>query len=238
MANDVLGTALKAYYFDNNTKDKLLTNSSISEEDEMPLEYLLRKYNQMPPLEQKALQIAKGNVLDVGCGAGSHSLYLQQSKNIKVTAIDISEGAIEVAKHRGLKNVATANIYNFKTDEKFDTILVLMNGTGICGKLSNLADFLNHLTSFLSPKGEILIDSSDIIYMFEDENGDHWIDASQEYYGEVKFWMNYKEQQSETFDWLYVDYNTLQRCAVYNGLNCELIEEGEHYDYLAKITKA
>ncbi|NJB83495.1 class I SAM-dependent methyltransferase [Wenyingzhuangia aestuarii] len=235
--NDVLGTALKAFYFDKNTKDKLVTNSSVSEEDELPLHYLLRSYNDMPALEQKALQLAKGATLDVGCGAGSHALYLQK-KGLKVTAIDISEGAIEVAKDRGITSAKVANIYNFKTDEKFDTILVLMNGTGICGKLTNLAEFLKHLTSFLSPKGQILIDSSDIVYMFEDENGDHWIDATQEYYGEVQFWMNYKDQQSETFDWLYVDYNTLQRCAVYNGLECELVQEGEHYDYLAKITKA
>ncbi|NIJ45875.1 SAM-dependent methyltransferase [Wenyingzhuangia heitensis] len=234
--NDVLGTALKAFYFDNNTQDKLLTNSSISEEDELPLPYLLRTYKDMPAIEQKALQLAKGKTLDVGCGAGSHSLYLQK-KGLQVTAIDISEGAIEVAKDRGITNSQVTDIYNFKTDEKFDTILVLMNGTGICGKLTNLASFLNYLTDFLTPNGQILIDSSDIVYMFEDENGDHWIDASQEYYGEVQFWMNYKEQQSETFDWLYVDYNTLQRCAVYNGMNCELMAEGEHYDYLAKITK-
>ena len=234
---DVLGTALKAYYFNKNTKNKLLTNSSISEEDELPLDYLLRDFNEMPAIEQKALKLAKGNTLDIGCGAGSHALYLQ-NKNLKVTAIDISEGAIEVAKDRGIKNAEVANIYNFNPDEKFDTILVLMNGTGICGKLNNLAPFLTHLSTFLNPNGQILIDSSDIIYMYEDENGDHWIDASKDYYGEVQFWMNYQEHQSETFDWLYVDYNTLQRCAVYNNLNCELILEGDHYDYLARITKA
>lgn len=235
--NDVLGTALKAFYFDKNSNDKLLTSSSISEEDEMPLNYLLRTYKEMPVLEQKALELSKGNILDVGCGAGSHALYLQ-NKGLKVTAIDVSEGAIKVAKDRGLTNVEIANIYDFKSNEKFDTILVMMNGTGICGKLNKLAEFLKHLSSFLTPKGQILVDSSDIIYMFEDEKGDHWVDASQEYYGEVQFWMNYKEQQSEKFDWLYVDYNTLQRCALYNGMNCELIQEGDHYDYLAKITKA
>ncbi len=235
---DVLGNALKAYYFHQNTKDKLVTHSSISEEDEMPLEYLLRNFNEMPPLEQKALQLAKGKVLDVGCGSGSHALYLQQSKHLKVTAIDISRGAIEVAQDRGVNHVVNTSIYDFTTNEKFDTILVLMNGTGICGKLAKLVGFLTHLSTFLAPGGQILIDSSDIVYMFEDENGEHWIDATQDYYGEVHFWMHYKEQQSETFDWLYVDYNTLQRCAVYNGLNCELIQEGEHYDYLAKITKA
>lgn len=237
MPKDVLGTALKSFYFDKNTEDKLLTNSSIADEDELPLNYLLRSYQDMPIIEQKALNLSKGKTLDVGCGAGSHALYLQDKKHL-VTAIDISEGAIEVAKDRGVKKVEVANIYNFNTDEKFDTILVLMNGTGICGKLSNLAPFLTHLATFLAPNGQILIDSSDIIYMYENEDGEHWIDASQAYYGEVQFWMNYKDLQSETFDWLYVDYNTLQRCAVYNNLNCELIFEGDHYDYLARITKA
>lgn len=237
MPKDVLGDALKAFYFDNNTTDKLTTQSSIAEEDEMPLDYLLRSFANMPPLEQKALQLAKGKVLDVGCGAGSHSLHLQ-SQGLKVQAIDVSIGAIEVAQDRGVKNATVQDIYQLKPTEKFDTILVLMNGTGICGKLNNLAKFLLHLSELLNEGGQILIDSSDIIYMFEDENGEHWIDASQGYYGEVAFWMNYQDQQSETFDWLYVDYNTLQRCAVYNGLNCELIQEGEHYDYLAKITKA
>jgi len=235
--NDILGTALKAYYFDKNIEDKLTTSSSISEEDEMPLSYLLRSYDEMPKLEKKALELANGKILDIGCGAGSHSLYLQ-NRSLDVTAIDVSKGALSVAKARGVLKTENKNIYSLETHHKFDTILVLMNGTGICGKLNKLASFLKYLSSFLTPTGQILIDSSDIIYMFEDPNGDHWIDATQDYYGEVQFWMNYKDQQSETFDWLYVDYNTLQRCAMYNGMNCELITEGEHYDYLAKITKA
>lgn len=234
---DVLGTALKAYYFDKNTKDKLFTNSSISEQDELPLNYLFRSFKEMPVLEQKALALAKGKILDVGCGAGNHALYLQdQKKNVK--GIDISKGAIEVAKDRGLKHTEINNIYDFKSEEKYDTILVLMNGTGICGKLDKLADFLTHLSSFLNPSGQILIDSSDVIYMFEDEKGEHWIDASQNYYGEVEFSMKYKQLETEKFDWLYVDYNTLQRCAIYHQLNCELIIEGNHYDYLARITIA
>lgn len=237
MPKDVLGDALKAFYFDNNKKDKLTTQSSITKEDEMPLDYLLRSFANMPPLEQKALQLAKGKVLDVGCGAGSHSLHIQ-NQGCKVKAIDVSLGAIEVAKDRGVKNATVQDIYQLTTYEKYDTILVLMNGTGICGKLNNLAKFLLHLSELLTNDGQILIDSSDIIYMFEDENGEHWIDASKAYYGEVEFWLHYQGQQSQKFPWLYVDYNTLQRCAVYNGLNCELIQEGEHYDYLAKITKA
>lgn len=235
MAKDILGTALLAYakHADNQV---LITHSSITEDDEMPVDYFFRSIANMPFLEQKALEISKGTVLDIGCGAGSHALYLQK-KGLNVTAIDISKGAIEVSKGRGVKNAVQADVLTFESEKKFDTILVLMNGTGICGKLNNLASFLIRLSNLLTSGGQILIDSSDIIYMFEDEKGEHWIDADQNYYGEVEFSMSYQNKKSDKFDWLYVDYNTLQRCAIYNGLNCELITEGEHYDYLAKITK-
>lgn len=236
MTQDIIGNALTDY-LKQPSKQTLTTNSSIAGNDDMPVEYFFRQEKEMPLLEQKALSICKGNVLDVGCGAGSHSLSLQ-NKKLEVTAIDVSTGAVSVTKARGVKKAFVQDIFTYTPTEKFDTVLVLMNGTGICGKLNNLADFLNHLCSLLQPGGQILIDSSDLIYMYEDENGEHWIDASEGYYGEVNFSMTYNQQTSNIFEWLYVDYNTLQRCAIFNGMNCELIEEGEHYDYLAKITKA
>ncbi|WP_010133997.1 class I SAM-dependent methyltransferase [Ochrovirga pacifica] len=235
MSHDVLGNALIDYY--KQPKDQtLITFSSVAEKDSMPVSYFFRTFDEMPSLEQKALELCSGNILDVGLAAGCHALYLQ-NKGFKVTGIDISKGATNVAQQRGVRHVIKGDVLNTLLDEKFDTVLVLMNGTGICGKLSNLANFLLKLAELLNSGGQILIDSSDIIYMYEDENGEHWIDASQAYYGEVAFTMSYQNQTSETFDWLYVDYNTLQRCAIYNGLQCELIQEGEHYDYLAKITK-
>lgn len=233
MSKDLYGKALFDYQNSNYTED-LVTFSSIADEDTMPLPYLFRSFDEMPKLEQKALQACKGSILDLGAGSGSHSLYLQE-KNKFVTALDISKGAIEVCKTRGIKNTMVADIWNVK-QPKFDTILALMNGTGICGKLNNLAPFLLHLKSLLTSKGQILIDSSDIIYMFEDEDGEHWIPSDIDYYGEVEFELRYKNEKDTPFSWLYVDFNTLQRCANYNGLHCELVCEGEHYDYLAKLT--
>jgi SAM-dependent methyltransferase len=233
MSKDIYGTALLDYQHNLHTED-LCTYSSIAGEDTMPLSYLFRSFKEMPILEQKALKAAKGSVLDIGAGAGSHSLYLQKN-NKEVTAIDISAGAIEVCKSRGIVKAFAQDIWTLK-DQKFDTLLALMNGTGICGKLENLGLFLEHLKSLLTENGQILMDSSDIIYMFEDEDGAHWIPGELAYYGEVSFQMGYKNNKSPKFDWLYVDFNTLQRCANYNGLHCELIAEGEHYDYLAKLT--
>lgn len=232
---DLFGKAILDYQTNNNPED-LITETSISEEDEMSVAYLFRNYNEMPKIEQKALQLAKGKTLDVGCGAGSHSLTLQNDRNLDVTSIDISENSIQTCKLRGLKNARVQDVMTLK-NEKFDTILLLMNGTGIFGTLQGTPIFLQKLKSLLNPNGQILIDSSDIIYMFdEDEDGGKWIPSENEYYGETIFNITYKGEKEAPFDWLFLDYNTLQNAAFANGLQCELILEGEHYDYLARLT--
>lgn len=232
---DLFGKAMFDFQTNNSPED-IITETSISEEDEMSVEYLFRSYNEMPKLEQKALQLANGKTLDVGCGAGSHSLSLQNDRNLVVTSIDISEKAIETCKLRGVKNAKVENVLDFE-GEKFDTIILLMNGVGIFGKLENCNKYLSKLKSLLNLGGQILLDSSDIIYMFdEDEDGGKWIPSNNDYYGELTFTISYKGEKEDTFDWLYLDYNTLQNAAIANGLKCELILEGEHYDYLARLS--
>ena len=232
---DLFGSAILDFQTNNSPED-LITETTISEEDEMSVAYLFRDFSGMPILEQKALLLTKGKVLDVGCGAGSHSLYLQNEKKLAVTAIDISEKAIEACKLRGLSNAKVEAILRFETDEKFDTIFLLMNGTGIFGKLENVSNYLQKLKSLLAKNGQILIDSSDIIYMFDDdEDGGKWIPGDG-YYGELTFTVSYKKETEATFPWLYLDYNTLQNAALANGLQCEMILEGKHYDYLAKLS--
>ncbi|WP_374174116.1 class I SAM-dependent methyltransferase [Flavobacterium tructae] len=232
---DLFGKAMYDFQT-NNSPENIITETSISEEDEMSVDYLFRSYNEMPKLEQKALQLASGKILDVGCGAGSHSLSLQNDRNLELVSIDISKNAIETCKLRGVKNAIVKNILDFE-GEKFDTIILLMNGVGIFGKLENCNKYLSKLKSLLNPDGQILLDSSDIIYMFdEDEDGGKWIPSDNDYYGELVFNISYKGEKEEPFDWLYLDYNTLQNAATANGLKCELILEGDHYDYLAKLS--
>src|SRR5690606_37781355 len=136
----------------------------------MNISYMFRSFKEIPKLEQKALQLAKGKVLDVGCGAGSHALYLQEN-GLDVKAIVISPKAVETCLLRGIKNVELIDILYLK-EETFDTIILLMNGTGIFKELKQTAKYLEHLNTLLAPNGQILIDSSDIIYLFdEDEDG-------------------------------------------------------------------
>lgn len=233
---DLFGKAILDYQTENNPED-LITETSISEADEMSVAYLFRDFSEMPKLEQKALELSKGRVLDVGCGAGSHSLYLQNERNLAVTSIDISQNAIKACELRGLKNAVVQDVMQLN-NEKFDTILLLMNGAGMCGRLKNIGKFLEKLKSLLTENGQILLDSSDIIYMFdEDEEGGKWIPAEMDYYGELVFDIHYKGEKEEPFNWMYIDYNTLQNAAHANGLQCELILEGEHFDYLARLKK-
>ncbi|SHJ70473.1 Methyltransferase domain-containing protein [Arenibacter nanhaiticus] len=234
MEKDIFGKAIADYHAGNYSED-IKTYSSLEEEDTIPLPYLFRDYKKMPVVEQKALKLCKGTVLDIGCGAGSHSLYLQKN-GLQVTALDHSKGAIETCIKRGITQTVCSDIYDFK-DQKFDTLLMLMNGIGIVGKLQNIDALFTHLKTLLKPNGQLLLDSSDIIYMFEeDEDGGYWIPDNTKYYGEVDFVMEYKGEKSDSLPWLYIDYNTLQRAANANNLNCELVYEGEHYDYLAKLT--
>ena len=228
---DVFGTAILDYQQGNYTED-LVTSTSISEEDSLPLPYLFREFSEMPRLEQTALKLCKGSILDVGCGAGSHSLYLI-SKGLVVKSIDISEGAIKACQLRGLKNAQVLDVMN--ETASFDTLLLLMNGSGIFQSLAHTPLVLNHLKTLLNPGGQILIDSSDIKYMYQDEDGGYWMDTNKAYYGELDYTVHYKGEEA-TFNWMYLDFEHLKIACDQVGLSCELVEEGPHFDFLAKLT--
>tara|TARA_R110002073_G_scaffold95059_2_gene220915 strand:- start:7894 stop:8589 length:696 start_codon:yes stop_codon:yes gene_type:complete len=228
---DVFGKAILDYQNGNYTEN-ITTSTSISDEDILPIPYLFRQFSEMPNIEQKALQLAKGEILDVGCGAGSHSLYLQK-KGLSVKSIDISKGAIETCKLRGLKNAHVLNVLD--ETETFDTILMLMNGSGFFESLERTPHVLNHLKGLLKKNGQIFIDSSDIKYMYQDDDGGFWIDTNADYYGELEYHVTYKGN-TESFTWMYLDFDTLKNACDIVGLQCELVLKGDHYDFLARIT--
>ncbi len=233
---DIFGKAIKAFYEENDAQN-IEVYSPDFDDDVIPVAYLFRSFEEMPPLEKKALALCKGRVLDVGCGAGSHALYLQDEKKLKVTAIDTSAGAVEVAQKRGISDVRNVAFEDL-SEEKFDTLLLLMNGTGIIGKMKKLDAFFSKAKSLLKHGGQILIDSSDLIFLFEpDEDGGVWMDTAAGYYGELVYRLGYKGEISKSFDWLYLDFDSLYLAANKNGFSCKMVKEGEHYDYLARLTQ-
>jgi SAM-dependent methyltransferase len=230
---DILGNALIDYFEGRYTED-LITETNISEADELPLPYFFRSFSEMPEIEQRALHMAKGTLLDIGCGAGSHSLWLQE-KGYEVTAIDTSEGAVQVAKARGVNNVECLALLDFDR-KKFDTLLLLMNGTGIFESLEQVSEYLEHLKGLLLPGGQILIDSSDLQYMYDSsEEGGIWVPADR-YYGELEFTITYGSHKSDPFPWLYLDERLFEELANENGLQFEIIARGKNFDYLARLT--
>lgn len=229
---DPMGAAIRDYYLKGKAS-RLRVFSPDFDEDEMPVPTLFRNFKEMSPLEQKALELAKGKILDVGAGSGCHSLSLQEmGKN--VVAIDISPLSVQTMKDRGVKVVKEINFFQIE-GEFFDTILMLMNGAGIIGKIDKLPFFFSHIKSLLAPDGILLLDSSDLRYLYEEEDGSFMIDLNDNYYGEMEFYMQYKDIKGDQFPWLYIDFNTLQMYAEENGFKAELILLGDHYDYLAKI---
>ena len=211
---DLLGKSLLDYQL-NDRKSDVRVSTNISKSEYLSRAHFFRSFPQMIPIEQKALTLAKGRILDVGAGTGSHILYLQE-KGLDAVALDISPAVIEICQLRGVKQTIISDILDYQG--KFDTILLLK--------------------SLLNEGGQILTTSTDIIYMFDqDEDGSYIIPFNEEteYYGELIYTIHYKGEK-ESFPWLFIDYNTLQRAANNNGLSCELIEEGDDYNYLVRMT--
>ena len=221
-------------YFRNGRAAKLRVFSSQFDEDEIPVADLFREYEQMPYLEKMALGLAQGSILDVGAGSGCHSIALEKMGK-HTTAIDISPLSVQVMKERGV-NAYQIDLFDDSFKGSFDTVLMLMNGSGIIGTTNNMATFFGRMKQLLAPGGFILMDSSDLRYLYEDEDGSFEVNLADDYYGQLDYQMKYKNIKGEIFDWLYVDFQTLSYYASQNGFKAELIAEGAHYDYLAKLS--
>lgn len=230
---DPMGAAI-AEYHRTGRAGTLRVFSSQFDEDEIPVVQLFRSIGEMPPIEQRALAMARGKVLDVGAGSGCHALALQ-AMGKEVTAIDISELSVEVMRERGVKDARTVDFYDEHFVERYDTILLLMNGSGIIGNIEGMERFFLRMRQLLKPGGCIYMDSSDLKYLFEEEDGSYLIDVAGDYYGIVDFRMQYKQVKGNSFDWLYIDFDTLAYYAEQYGFRAEVVCQGNHYDYLAVL---
>ena len=212
--------------------ENITVKSDLCDDDILPIEYLFRTFDEMPEIEQTALNLAKGDVLEVGAGTGCHAKFLNE-KGLNTFSIDTSVGAVDFIKKQGLncENIPFLELKN----KTFDTILILMNGLGLAGKLKHVGDFLSHAKSLLKPGGSIITDSSDIRYLDEDDEGGVWIDLNSRYPGEMKFKMTYKDSESDWFPWVYLDFETLEHESEKVGLKATKLLENENFHYLTKL---
>ncbi len=230
---DPLGQALKDYHTHGTAPD-ILVKSDLGDDDSYDIAYYFRSEAELPPWEKVALDHCKGRILDIGAGTGCHALILQE-RGMKVLAMDVSPGAVEVMQQRGVKDVRLGDVFSL-SDEKFETLLMLMNGLGIVGDFAGLDYFLEFSRTLLNPGGQILVDSSDISYLLESDT--YLIDSipHEGKFGEVQFQMIYRDTSSDVFPWLYADFPTLRNYAQRHGYTCQVLAEGGHYEYVARIS--
>lgn len=228
MKDDVMGTAMVNYFTKNdNSPIRVFINKS--EEPEMYPSLFFRTYRSMLKYEKIAIKVSRGKVLDLGCGAGCHSLYLQ-NKGFDVTAVEVSKKSTRVAKAQGISKLINEDWRNLKL-KNFDTVLVLMNGMGLAESPAELKFMFRKLKSFLSQKGSILIDSTDVTYAKAD-----WPMLDSDYFGKVQFELKYKGK-TQCFPWLFVDFETAVQTAKSVKLDVEVLERARNGHFLLRLSK-
>jgi SAM-dependent methyltransferase len=229
-STDPFGNAV-IEYLTNKSDAKIIVESNLTDDEEIPVSYLFRNKTDMPEKELHALQLAQGRILDVGAGSGTHSLMLQK-KGHDVLSIDISKLCVDAMKTQGIQHSMCIDFFKFEDTEKFDTILFLMNGFGIAGTLNNLENLFLRCKSLLKPNGVIIGESADILYLFEEEDGSCAIDINGAYYGEMTYKMTYKNIVGDWFPWLYVSSDLLVDCAEKSGFQLKEIKHGNDDDFI------
>jgi hypothetical protein len=224
---DIYGKALLDQ-FSGKRISKLWLYNSYGHPEDMPVDIFFRAEADMPEMEIIALNLCRGKTLDIGAGVGSHALILQ-SKGIDITALEISAKACEIMKHRGVKKIINTDILQYDS-EKYDTILLLMNGIGLCEDIPGLHYFLDYIKDLLAPGAQLIFDSSDIAYLYKPDDF-----ISSNYYGEISYQYEYQKIKGNWFKWLYVDFDTLKAIAEKGGWECEMIYEDEMDQYLVRM---
>ena len=235
-APDILGQALLDYHRGQH-QATVTVHCSAADDEPLAASYFFRSLLLMPELERLALDESRGRVLDLGAGAGCHSLELQSRGFAFVKAVDVSAGAAQVMTERGVQVVARHDLFAPlpATELPYDTVLLLMNGLGLTGTLEGLDKFLAHARTLLAPGGQILATSSDVRYLYEDEDGALVFNLNGPYYGEVEYTLSYQGKSGEPFPWLFVDAALLNDAAQTAGYTAEFLSEDENDQYLVRL---
>ncbi|MFB0551490.1 MAG: class I SAM-dependent methyltransferase [Nitrososphaeria archaeon] len=150
----MFGKALMAFYEGDPTPCNIQRDDGYTRQHDLALYF--RVYEDWPDYEKSALEYVRGRVLDIGCGAGRHALYLQE-KNFEVVAVDASPLAVEVARLRGVKDCS--RMYALQLDfppKSFDTVLLMGNNFGIAGNVEDTKKLLNSLSEFTTRSARVI----------------------------------------------------------------------------------
>lgn len=223
-------------YINGDTMAKLIIYRDDGYSDDHCLQLYFQNIDRFSPLDKTAVDLCRGYILDVGAGAGRHSLALK-AKGCRVCSIDLCPEAVRIMRKRGVADARCIDIFDFH-ETGFDTILLMMHGIGVVRTLSGLNRFLILARSLIKSDGQILMDSVDLR---KTANLMHL--AYQEfnrrigrYVGETQLVFEYKGEKGPPFQWLQVDPDTLAEYALKTGWNCDIPYHESGGDYLARLT--
>jgi hypothetical protein len=229
-------------YFNGDKEAKIVIHSSDGDTEDVEVSIFFREFPYIPLIEKAALDLCYGDVIDVGAGAGCHTLELQ-NRGLNVFAIDVQPDVVDIMKARGVRDARLGDFRELK-DERFDTVLMLMNGIGIVGDLEGLKVFLKRAGDFIKPGGQIVFDSIDLRCEKPDGTSKKsaksaGISADSEepgrYFGEIEYRIEYKGLIYPPFQWLFVDAQTLEDYASASGWKFEHVMKFENGRYLGRL---
>ena len=229
------GLALWGFFL-GDSEARVIVRDEEGEEETVPVQVFFRDPASFSALEEAALDLCRGRVLDVGAGAGCHSLVLQE-RRLAVCAIDVAPEAVELMRRRGVQEAHRADRVGGQA-EPVDTLLMLMNGVGIVGNLAGLRRFLREVPRLLRPGGQILLDSYDPECSEDSESAAVIASSPAGYIGEMRFQLEYKGRRGAVYEWLFVDLPTLRMHAEAEGWSCEGIWHEAEGHYLARLTRS
>jgi len=205
----------------------------------LPVSRYLTSYKEWPLVQQKAITLAKGRVLDIGCGAGRHSLYLQEN-GFDVTGLDISPKAIQLCRERGLKKTVLMSIDRISISlGKFDTILLLENNFGLLENSAKAKRLLGKFYLATSETGRIIAQSSDPYTSQDPDTLDYQKTnrANNRMSGQLKMRLRYRRLISSWFDYLLVSKGEMREILKGTGWKVRRFLEFDHWSYVAVIEK-
>ena len=198
------------------------------------------EYNDWPEFEKTAMKYVKGRVLDIGCGAGRHSLYLQE-KGLDVLGLDNSPLAVKVCKERGLKNVKIMSIDEISQlkPNLFNTIIMMGNNFGLLGDFNKAKILLKKFHEITSSQAIIIASSND---PYKTDNPFHleYQELNRKkgrMSGQIRIRLRFLKFIGDWFDYLLVSKKVMKE--ILNGTGWEVKEfiDSENSFYIGIIEK-
>ena len=236
--HDAFGQEIWAYYKGKEICEIVERDDGYFSAHQNPKVYF-SEFKDWPFIEQKAMEYVKGRVLDVGCGAGRHSLYLQE-KGFDVLGIDSSPLAVKVCELRGLKKVKVTSVQNinFKPNS-FDTIIMMGGNFGLLGNIETARRLLKRFHRITSENAIMIAETRD---PYKTDNPSHL-----EYQklnrkrgrmsGQIRIRVRFEKTATKWFDWLMVSHEEMQELLKGTEWIVSEFIDSEDSSYVAIIRK-